>query len=621
MGRRPYGRRGSGGVRAAMKTAALALGAAFLPLSIVSPASAEIPAATNKGDAWVVTQESWGPEHEKGYAEFVQAIGRSDCDSVSDCLADPANPYRDENDPLLFGDCADMAFVLRGYYAWKHGLPFAYQNAMRTADGSGEDLRYSSNGNVVAGKRIAHGATPVSAKKFLSGIGNEVSTAMFRTHPVKGGGKFYDDFYPVDITRDAVRPGSIAYDIYGHVGLVFDVLEDGRIMIVASHPDHTISRTVYGANFMRAKPELGAAIKAWRPITLKGAKRRADGSLAGGQIVAGKNEEIADFSLIQFFGNTKEPEGAPWSQGAFVFEDRTLSFYDYVRRKLAAPGFRYNPVDELAHGLDEICGAVRDRKTAVDIAVDYKVPLQPHPNIMPLNIYGTYGDWERFSTPSRDARLKVSFIELRRELQRLVDKVAANDPSVVYEGADLPGDLWKTFLAKKEQCGIVYRRSDDSRVRLNLAHIMDRLWDLSFDPFHCPERRWGAKDGQEFETCTDDALKTRWYEAQRYLRYQAERTYDVRMDFRLEQLKSPAEAKPEDGGIGAEAPADHDIRKYIVSLAPAPEALTAGYVEGAPKVYRVGQTMPADTWVPFWRAALKHADPGPNPLAEPEAKP
>jgi hypothetical protein len=94
---------------------------------------------------------------------------------------------------------------------------------------------------------------------------------------------------------------------------------------------------------------------------------------------------------------------------------------------------------------------------------------------------------------------------------------------------------------------------------------MDRLWEMSFDPYHCPERRWGAA-GAELETCTDDENKTAWYNAQRYLRYQAERTYDVRMDFALHELKPPYLAPPEKGGLGVESPADHDIRKYLLTL-------------------------------------------------------
>jgi hypothetical protein len=545
--------------------------AAFACALVPVAAAAKAPAPANPGAEWRIVKAAWGPEDERGFEKFVQGIGRSDCASLEECLEGEANPYRKSDRRAFRGDCADMAYILRAYYAWKNGLPFSYQNAMRTADGSREDIRYSSSGNIVAGRRqIINGVS--DAPHFIQRIGGEVSTAMFRTHPQSGGGKLHDDFYPIEISRDAVRPGVVAYDIYGHVGIVYDVLEDGRILLVASHPDDTVTRTTYGANFLRAKPELGAGLKAWRPVSVVGATKASDGSLRGGKLKAARNDDIADYSLEQFYGNTPGAS-AEWHYGEFAFNGRTLSYYDYVRRKLAAPGFAYNPVDELRHGAQTICSAIKDRKVAVDRAVAAGVNRKSHPARLPHNIFGTYGAWEEYSTPSRDARLKVSFIELRRTMQELVEHFEAGDPSVKYDGRNLARDLWEAFEEEKNGCTIVYRRSNDTRVRLNLGHVMDRLWDLSFDPYHCPERRWGAT-GAEVETCADDAEKTRWYKAQRFLRYQAERTYDVRMDFTVDELKPPMAAPAREGGLGVEAPADADLRAYLARLNNLPVAAT-----------------------------------------------
>ncbi|MEM9495684.1 MAG: hypothetical protein AAGA09_06735 [Pseudomonadota bacterium] len=553
--------------------------------------------AVNRGKTWRVYKASWDAADEAGYARFVQAIGRSNCTSLESCLNSNANPYRDTDDFFFSGDCADMAYMLRAYYAWKNGLPFSYQNAMRTADGAREDLRYSSGGNVVAGRRQILNIVS-NAPHFIQRIGGEVSTAMFRTHPERGGGASHDDFYPVTITREAVKPGLIAYDIYGHVGIVYDVLEDGRILVVASHPDRSVTRTTYGSNFMRSKPELGAGLKAWRPISVEGARANADGSLNGGRLRAATNDEIEHFSLEQYLGNAPHPSGE-WHYGEFRHDNRTLKFYDFVRRRLAAPGFSYNPVTELRHGLQTICGALKSRKVAVDNAVTARVHLKPHPKKLPPNIFGTYGEWENYSTPSRDARLKVAFIELRRDMAMLYEDAKAGKPGVSYEGADLAGDMLAAFEEEKNACTFTYWRSDGTRVRLNLAHAMDRLFDLSFDPYHCPERRWGAR-GAELETCTDDNVKEQWYNAQRFLRYQAERTYDIRMDFSLEELRSPSIASPEDGGLGVEAPADADLRAYLNSLS----GVSVARFEGAGEVIPVSAELagPFD-FFPAWHGA------------------
>ncbi|GAB4522011.1 MAG: hypothetical protein Kow00133_09360 [Amphiplicatus sp.] len=551
------------GRRTARGTLGAWIGALILAPALAAAEPARIPEPVNTGREWKVYKTAWSAQDEAGYAAFVQAIGRSDCASLEACLKDEANPYRHTDKRAFRGDCADMAYMLRAYYAWKNGLPFSYQKAMRTADGSPQDLRYSTSGNVVAARRQVINHTS-DAPHFIQRIAREVSTAMFRTHPVTGGGAHFDDFYPVKIDREAVRPGVIAYDIFGHVGIVYDVLEDGRILVVASHPDNSVTRSVYGPNFLRAKPALGAGLKAWRPVRVEGARRLKDGALQGGELRAAPNEAIPDFSLEQFYGNVPHPSGE-WHYGEFRHQGRTLRYYDYVRRKLAAPGFAYDPVTELRHGLQAICSAIKDRKTAVDRAVEARIHLRPHPDRLPPNIYGTYGLWEDYSTPSRDARLKVSFIELRRETQRLYEAAQTGDPAVRYEGGDLARALWDAFNEEKDRCTIIYRRSDDTRVMLNLGHVMDRLWDLSFDPYHCPERRWGAA-GAELETCTDDAEKTRWYNAQRFLRYQAERTYDARMDFALHELKPPMTAPPEEGGLGVDAPADADLRAFLALI-------------------------------------------------------
>ncbi len=558
-------------------------------------ALAQIPLAVNEGEPWRIVKPAWEAADEAGYAAFVQAIGRSKCASLESCLNSPANPYRDTDDHFFNGDCADMAYILRAYYAWKNGLPYSYQSAMRTADGAAEDLRYSSGGNVVVSRRHATGSSPINAVPFISRIRGEVSTAMFRTHPVNGGGRSYDDFYPVEISRDAVRPGVIAYDIYGHVGIVYDILDDGRVLIIAAHPDDSVTRSTYGSNFARAKPALGAGLKAWRPIHLRGAKQRADGSYVGGKIVAAANEDLEHFSLEQYYGNEPHPSGE-WHYGEFRHDGRTMRYYDYVRRRLAAPGFAYDPVDELRHGLQTICGAIKSRKVAVDRALTMRIHLRPHPGKLPPNIYGTYGDWENYSTPSRDARLKVSFIELRRDTQMLYEQAKAGAPGVKYDGDDLAGDLLAAFEEEKDACTFTYWRSDNTRMRLNLAHVMERLFDLSFDPYHCPERRWGAK-GAELETCTDDEVKEQWYNAQRFLRYQADRTYDVRMDFTLNELKPPMLATAAEGGLGVEAPADADIRAYLVGL----NGVALARYEGAGEFVPVSAPVPTRfDYFPAW---------------------
>ena len=56
---------------------------------------------------------------------------------------------------------------------------------------------------------------------------------------------------------------------------------------------------------------------------------------------------------------------------------------------------------------------MQDRIQAVETGLKSGVQNKSHPDRLPENIYGTSGEWEEYSTPSRDARLKTSFLELR----------------------------------------------------------------------------------------------------------------------------------------------------------------------------------------------------------------
>ncbi|MDE1939655.1 MAG: hypothetical protein KGI68_11580, partial [Alphaproteobacteria bacterium] len=85
-------------------------------------------------------------------------------------------------------------------------------------------------------------------------------------------------------------------------------------------------------------------------------------------------------------------------------------------------------------------------------------------------------------------------------------------------------------------------------------------------------RRWGATSGEEFAPCPDNTLKTAWYEAERNLRNQIDRTYEVPMDFTLAELKTPGPGK------GVPNPPDTDVIAYLTAqLRPADTAAETGF--------------------------------------------
>lgn len=540
--------------------------AAFVAASVFLAAMLGASGAAHAQDArWRITKERWEPSDEKAWQDFVAALGAADCWTFDECIKSPANPYR-HTDPKtrFYVDCADMPYVLRAYFAWKNGLPFAWQSAMRAADGEKGDIRYSPYGNVIVARdSVPRTASGVPAIPVLHTLVNVVSTAMFRRNSMTDDPVMFADTYSPRLTRDAIVPGTIAYDVNGHASLVWRVESGGRILIFSSHPDHSLSRSHLGKEFLRTGPELGSIFQKFRPIEVVGATRASNGALVGGRIVAASNDEIEDFSLEQYQGS---PPGDPvrWASSSWLHNGENLDFYTYLRSRLSAGELEYRPVEELRAMMQSVCFDIRSRKQAVEISITRGIQNMDPPHRLPDNIYGTHGVWELYSTPSRDARLKTAFKEMYDLVVEFIKMDAVDAPRLNYEGDDLPGDLLAAYWEQNAACSISYVNSAGQTVKLSIDEIIRRAYDLSFDPYQCVERRWGAK-GEELSTCRDGAVKTRWYEAQRFLRNQIDRTYDVDMGYTMDDLeRGPWGLRT---GRGVEEGPEVDIRAWLEALA------------------------------------------------------
>lgn len=505
---------------------------------------------------WWIFKDRWTERDEQKYSEFVSQLGESGCRSFDQCLKSSANPYR-ESDPKsvrFSSDCADLPFLLRAYFAWKNGLPFSYVRQVVPVEG-GADIRYTPKGNRVTERAdvvsLLSGKAP-QAVKVLFSISYDVSSAMLRFHPSSDDPELFTDLYPVQVNRGSIRPGTVIYDPNGHVAVVYRVETDGRVLYMDAHPDDSITRGTFGKKFARSSPGMGAGFKNWRPLRLVGAVQKPEGYWLGGRVVGARNAEIVDYSVEQFYGNDSKST-QEWKRSSFIFQGKTIDFYDFIRQSLAVGELKYNPVEELKNMMGALCQDLRDRVEAVDLAIRNGMSLKEHPDRLPTNIYGTTGEWESYSTPSRDARIKTSFVELKERVAQFLALSEAKSPDLNYSGANLKEDLLTAYRELAQSCQVTYTRSDGKLKVLDFNQIVDRLFALSFDPYHCVERRWGESSPDELESCTDDAKKARWYQGEQFLRNQIERTYDVRMDFSLEQLFTPQK------GNGVVTPPDVDV--------------------------------------------------------------
>jgi hypothetical protein len=503
---------------------------------------------TPEGFRWRITKTQWTESDERAFGEFVTAIGESNCRTFDECLKGPWNIYRasDPRGMFFYADCADLPYALRAYFAWKNGLPFSYASGV-AAVGRSNDLRYSRYGNYVY-KRTdvvppAEGAFP-NGRSVLNGINNVISSAMFRFAPSQTRGELFD-FYPVEISREAIRPGTVIYDPNGHVAVVYSVDDDGRIRFIDSHPDNSLTRGSYGKRFVRASAPMGAGFKNWRPMKLVGATQGADGTWHGGRVVLAPDSELPLRSDEQFFG-TEMPRATQWMGAPFVYKGERLDYYDYVRQAVAKGDVVYDPIMETRLMVRELCDDLHYRAQSIDIAVKAGLNNRAQPSRLPDNIYGTSGDWETYSTPSRDARLKTSFVELKDQIVRFVEMAKRDDEKLDYEGTDIAGDLAAVYREEAEVCEVNYTASNGEVREIGFEEARSRVFDFSFDPYHCPELRWGARDPAELATCPDGETKRAWYDAQQRLRNQVERTYDVRMGFTLGELRAAAPGSGQD---------------------------------------------------------------------------
>ncbi len=517
----------------------------FLSLVTVVLASHAI-AAESPPTPWTVTRTTWTYQDENNYSAFVQAIGESKCKTVNDCIRSTANPYRYSDPPSAFfwSDCADWPYFLRAYYAWKNGLPFAYTSSvgMMPSEEPKEDDRTSAEGNFPKSRASMNsGRKTVDFLKEIDKMQNRISSAMLRIPPSYDG-SILSDFYSPEIRPVSIRPGTVIYDANGHVYVIYRVEKDGRMLTFDAHPDFSVTHGIFGIKNARSRPNQSAGFKNFRPMRS-----------FNGEVETMPNAGIKDFSLIQYFGTNLN--FTDWKKGAFTLRGRSFDYHEYVRSAMATS--KVNPVQEFEASLKELCEDLTERRASVDEATKAGIHLKPHPTSIPKNIFNSEGDWETYSTPSRDIRLRVTFLSLQKTITARYSQYLNRDMSEIqYDGQNLKRELLLTFHNTNLNCPVSYKNSAGKNMNLSFELAINRLYKLSFDPFDCPERRWGAVSAQEQSTCVDDSNKTAWYSGEQRIRNFLQRDWIAPQDITLSTLNT----------VGTSDADKIDIRSWLTTL-------------------------------------------------------
>lgn len=395
----------------------------------------------------------WNQAEEIRFSKWVAKLGERSWDNSNEMLKTPEynSLYQASDETIDFkADCGDFPFLLRTYFAYKRNLPL-----LLPVVGGGN---YSRTSNVTQ-TLISESSFQGNIKDLFAKIPDWVETGTLRTAPHEPNSATY----PIAISRSTVRPGTIYYDPNGHAAIVCHVNESGNVYFLDAHPDQSVTRTRFGEKFGWNTSFQAGGFRLYRPVK----------KTLGGWRFVNRVEKLPHFSTEQFFFG----------------EDY------HLRVQLRLTNQLINPIEELRRYIyEDTYKEVKDRVAAVERgwAIAKKNPIE-----ISENIYYAQGPWEDYSTPSRDIRLRTSFLNIPKKSRAFIRLAELEPYSFVAFGRDAA--VLKNALALMQsrafaELTIHYRNSDDKLVELALSDIEKRLFLLSFNPNHPPELRWGAAD-------------------------------------------------------------------------------------------------------------------------------
>jgi len=499
------------------------------------------PQATG-GAVWPL-RASWDRETENLFSAWIEKLFDAPLDAepswkaLHDVVRDRSRNMlfdylglREDDSLVLRPDCAKLPYQLRAYFASKLGLPFGYSSCTRGGGGRPPTCsRWFNSGHpeftrpapqpepiaapaprnatpragllqhMFAGPPAEPAEEPAQvseatpAPKRLGLAGSFVQYLQIASDAVQSGNgrtaanDDNTDFYPVALSRDALRPGTIYADPYGHVMMLVRRVPQtanaaGVILMVDAEPDFTVARKrFWRGSFLFVNSALGnPGFKRFRPIV----------HATNGTLRRMSNAEIA-----------KSPQ-----YGDFSLEQSKLGVEDFYDRMddVASPE-PLDPVRAMKAAIDSLEEQVRTRVGSVDFgrkfldktASDATMPDGPA-------IFQTSGAWEDFATPARDFRLLIAIDVVRNYPDRVArrpDRYAMPQGKSV---ADVKTELQSVLAAELASRKFSYTRSDGSQWTLTLTDVVDRTasFEMGYNLNDCVELRWGAQErSEEAATC------------------------------------------------------------------------------------------------------------------------
>ena len=486
------------------------------------------PPSIRGGGAWPIRRQ-WTPAETQHYAQWFERmydrkangtvdqrtakLARLLTDPDMNLLLDPAFLGEGGNPQLPDGvirtchsmiDCAKFTAFIPAYYAYRRALPW-----MTTFVASGErgvDIRISKQNVPVGGANSLN--SPSVGAFFTEAVGGFIS-GNYRVN-LNGRNAGQSDTVPVALSRQFLMPGCINY-LDGHCLVLAKVTEYGELAFL--NCSTTQSRDIFSYNGMNTvggmtprgsdpDNEWSGCFQGLRVPRYPIAETDNSGNVL--RVRRRTDDEMREFGF-----STEQYELAKqMATNQYIQEGefRPQSLHDLIR-------LRMKTVDRIApfRFVDDYCNELLDafafREQFVQDA--WSEVRRNGPIVFPEeqdvdNIFQAKGRWEDWSSPSSDVDRRNKYFYLADWMEYAIRMFGVKPGFVDLTGLEQykihsQADLAAAFIAEKNRIfaerSMEYTNSKGGKVKLTLADLEKRLYDLSFDPNHPPELRWGAPFG------------------------------------------------------------------------------------------------------------------------------
>ncbi len=421
-----------------------------------------------------------------------------------DFVGTPSNPQipLDTIGPLHnVLDCGKLTIALTAYYSYRRGLPFMI-STIRSGDGT--DIRRSGF-NVPTGSISSFDYT--DKHQFFVDSVRTFCTGNYRIAP-NGQNAGISDTVPIALTREFMLPGTLYY-LDGHVMILADIGEYGEVHFLDATT--AASRDIYTHNSLNAvvglKPkqssagdEFAGCYRGFRIYRFPIAETDNAGNVL--RVRRRTDEEMKEFgfSLEQY-----EKMEQLAALGHIEEEPYELAGLHELLRYRLRTKTTVDPYELIEDYADELVAMFEQRDQFVqeawrEVQANGAIPFPEASRTE--NVYRSDSRWGSWSSAWQDVDARSKYFALQEWIDSTIRWFDRDPKSVVLSRWDRRGlwgrsDLALVVTHEKNKIfnekSLHYTNSAGDKVKLTLADLEDRLFDLSFDPNHPPELRWGAR--------------------------------------------------------------------------------------------------------------------------------